>query len=363
MSKLLISYVNDWAAGTVTASSEHPSFPAVNTQHRWFKKPWRSKYGTGSAWGLFRITAANQNIYFNEGAGNLTCALTIGDYDTVTICAEIKSKMDAAGATYTPVYSETTPGYINKFTVSITTGTFKFLLSNQTNAIWDTLGFTGVVDTALAALHTADEIRIHTGELVYCNFGSVKTIKDIVLKNHNLQSTAVIQARYYSDAFITLVDTETLTWHAGQIGIRTEKIYQYAAFYISDPDNPAGYVEMGLAWFGGEFIPHYGYNGDREAAPQDPSIVTSSEDGQESTIQMSHFKEWGYFFDAMTAADRVTWAAVFAIIGATRPCFIVEAPSAADIGLTAQYVRLMEWKETHVVGAFWALELSVRSER
>lgn len=359
MSKLLISYVNDWAAGTVTASSEHPSFPAINTQHRWFKKTWRSKYGVGSAWGLFRITSANCKIYFNEGGANLTATLTTGDYDATTLLAEIKARMDAAGATYTPAFSDVTM----KFSVAITAGTFKFLLSNQTNAAWDTLGFTGIVDTALALSHTADKIRIHTEELVYCNFGSVKTIKDVILKNHNLQSTAVIQARYYSDAFVTLVDTETLTWHAGQIGIRTEKVYQYAAFYVSDPTNPDGYVEVGLAWFGGEFIPHYGYNGEREGTPQDPSIVTSSEDGQESTIQMSHFKEWNYAFDAVTAADRATWVTIFALIGSTRPCFIVEAPSAADIGLTAQYIRLMEWKETHLVGTFWTLELSVRSER
>ena len=66
MSKMLISHINEWAAGTISASTEHPSFPVINTQHRWYKKVYRSKYGVGSGGGFFRVTTANQNIYFGE---------------------------------------------------------------------------------------------------------------------------------------------------------------------------------------------------------------------------------------------------------------------------------------------------------
>ena len=192
MSKLLISYINLWAAGTVSASSEHPSFPATNTQHRWFKKVYRSKYGAGSSWGLFRITAANCKIYFDEGGGALTATLTIGDYDTTTICAEIKAQMEAAGAgTYTVTYDDAT----NLFTIEIDAGTFALLLATTTNAAWSSLGWTSGVDTAAAASQTSEVIRIHTSEFIYCDLGAVSSIRLPVLKNHNLQSTATITLR------------------------------------------------------------------------------------------------------------------------------------------------------------------------
>jgi hypothetical protein len=40
---------NLWDGGTLTASSEATNFPAINTRHRWHKKPWCST-GTASEW-------------------------------------------------------------------------------------------------------------------------------------------------------------------------------------------------------------------------------------------------------------------------------------------------------------------------
>lgn len=359
MSNILISYVNDWDTGTVTSSTSHPSFPAINTQQRWFKKTWRTKYGAGSSWGLFRVTASNCKIYFNEGAGNLTATLTVGDYDTTTICTEIKTRMDIAGATYTATYSDTT----NKCTIAKTTGTFKLLLSNQVNAAFSMLGWTAIIDTALAASHTAPLIRINTEAFLYCNLGSAKTIKFLALKNHNLQSTATIEVCYYSDAFVTLVATDTMTWHADTIAMRTSRSYQYIAFRFVDIDNPNLYIEIGRAWVGTEFIPHYGFTNERTYTPQDLSIVSSSDDGQESTIQLTHFAEWNYTFDAMTAADRLIFADIFLKVGKTLPCFIAEYPPIIDVGLEAKYVKIIENEEPHLIGGYWGLAWTVRTER
>jgi len=359
MSKLLISYVNDWDAGTVTASSEHPSFPAINTQQRWYKKPWRSKYGAGSSWGLFRITAAKCKIYFDEGGGTLTATLTVGDYDTTTICAEIKAQMETAGTlTYTVTYNDAT----NLFTIA-GSGAFVLELTGTVNAAWNALGWTSGVDTGSAASHDAEEIRIHTEEYIYCNYGSVKTIEDLIIKNHNLQSTAIVTACYYSDAFITLVATDVFTWHAETIGQRVSRSYQYVAYKIEDPDNPDGFVEIGRAWAGSEFIPYYGFNPEHSSERKDPSLTSSSDDGQESSVRRSHYREWDYAFDAITPADRITFATMFSVVGNTLPFFIVEAPAADDIGTTAQYVKFMEWPEDHLAGAYWKMKLSVRSER
>lgn len=360
MSKLLISYINKLAEATITCSSEHPSFPCENVVHRWYKKTWRSKYGAGSDWGLFRITTANQNIYFNEGAGNLTATLTPGDYDITSLLVEIKTQMDAAGATYTPTFDETTM----KWSIAITAGTFKLLLSNQTDAAWDVLGYTGAVDTALAASHTADEIRIHTSEFLYIDLGATETLRVNVLKNHNLQSTAIITVRYYSDAFVTLVDSEVLTWHASQIGARTAQSYRYIAYEISDPSNPDGFIEIGLAWGGDSVVPHYGFNPEHTRDPEDPSTESESDDGQLSTIQRTRYDNWTYSFDAVKPTDVPAMDAIFEEIGKTRPCILVEAPpTLGDIGEDFKYARFTGWSWTHITGEYYSFEVEVKGER
>jgi hypothetical protein len=361
MSKLLISYINDWAAGTVTASSEHPSFPAINSQHRWHKKPWRSRYGVGSGWGLFRIIAGTSKLYFDEGGAELTATITAGDYNADTLCAEIKTQMEAAGAlTYTVTHDDT-----SKLFAIAGSGNFSLHLSTTTNAIWGSIGWISGVDTASAAAHTAEELRIHTSEFLYCAAGKTSDIRLVTIKGHNLQATATITVRYYSDAFVTLVDSEALTWHAGQIAARTAKSYAYYSIEISDPSNADGFVEIGLAWIGSASVLHYGFTMDRSMLPEDPSIVTSSDDGQESTIQLTKYKGWTYTFEAVEPnTDKPLLLAIFEEIGKTRPCFISEAPpTSGDIGTVAEYVTFPEWEWSHIAGLYWALTLGVRTQR
>ena len=361
MSKLLISYINSWAAGIVTASTEHPSFPAVNTQHRWYKKPWRSRYGAGSGWGLFRMSASIVKIYFDEGGAELEATIVAGDYNATTLCAAVKTAMEAAGAlTYTVTHDDTT----KLFTIA-GSGNFSLHLSTTASAAWGALGWTSGVDTASAATHTAEELRVHTSEFLYCDGGATLDLRHVSIKGHNLRSTATVTVRYYSDAFVTLVDSEVLTWHVGQIGARTAKSARYFAVEVADPGNPDGYVEIGLVWAGDADALHYGFTMDRSEIPEDPSVVTSSDDGQESTIQRTKFKGWNYIFDAVEPnTDRPLLLAVFEEIGKTRPCFIVPAPpDSGDIGLLAEYVTLPEWEWSHVAGLYWGLSLGVRTQR
>ena len=517
MSKMLISHINEWAAGTISASTEHPSFPVINTQHRWYKKVYRSKYGVGSGGGFFRVTTANQKIYFAEqkvvdgqfsawttvsnltnwtetlagtttitragsiyrtapysvkftvdasasissigqavtlaaGAAHLvsiwhnipvgataqilirdsasnvwlksdgtwsavatgialtgtgtwaqfkldftshasytayqcsiynatgseskslyvdecviaqvyTATLTPGDYDAATLAVEVKTQLDTAGAlTYSCVYDEAT----FKFTIGASAEIIlRYWLT--TDAAWALLGFsmTYSYSSYIQASFTSWYAAIHSGEILYCASGSTKTLRLIGIKNHNLQSTATIEVRYYSDAFLTQVDSETLTWHEGQIATRTAQNYEYYAIYVSDPKNPAGYIEIGLVWAGDANVLHYGFTAEREETPEDPSIETESEDGQGSTIQLSHYLERTYTFDAVEPnTDRALLRAIFAEIGKTRPCFIVESPpSSGDVGEDAEYVKIIEWVYQHIAGNYWRLEMAIRSER
>jgi hypothetical protein len=373
MSNIVFSRENIGDSATLTYSSQHPSFPASNVQQRWFKKPWRSKYGPSSNWGLFRIDNTKYRIFFNEGAGIIQNVIAEGDYDAGTLCTAISTAMNTAGATftYTCSYSDTT----KKFTISAT-GSFSLLLSylpgsgtGKSKAIWNVLGWVSVVDTASAASHTAEEIRIHTEEELKFDLGAASTIKSIYTKFNNLQSTALAKIIFYSDAFISVAKTIDLTVSNDVMCYFTNDSYRYVKIWFSDPTNPDGFVELGRVWISTYFQPHYGFTLERDRSGSDPSPISSSEDGQESSIQLSKFKEWSYNFDAIKPADHATIDAIFAEIGTSKATFICEKYDATDPAQYCHYVKILSWEWAHIISKWstdshwWSLKVTVREER
>jgi len=88
------------------------------------------------------ITTANQNLDFDEGGGALLATIVAGTYTPTTLCTEIKTRLDAAGAlTYTVTYS----GKV--FRISSTAGTMNLDCltgANIATGIWATIGFAAV---------------------------------------------------------------------------------------------------------------------------------------------------------------------------------------------------------------------------
>lgn len=357
---ILFSAENYADDATLTQSSEHPSFPAVNVQHRWFVKPWRSKYGEGSGWGQFRIASgSNLKIWFDEGGAELEGTLVTGDYDADTLCTAIKTAMEAAGAlTYTVTYDDST----NLFTIAAS-GNFSLHLSKESASIWQSIGYTTGIDTASAASHTADSIRIHTQEELKFNFGAYTYMRFVMIKNHNLQSTANIRIRYYSDAYITLQDTDILTWNPGIIAAVLNQNYPYALLYISDPDNPDLYVEIGRVWIGSSFTPFIGFSMERNATPQDPSVVSESENGQTATIQRTKFSAWDYTFEGVKPLDKPYFDEMFEAVGTSKALVICERPDESDITPYTYYVSITGWEWEHIAGDWWKLMLEIKEER
>lgn len=85
------------------------------------------------------ITTANQKLDFDEDAGALVATITAATYTPTTLCTEIKTQLDSAGAlTYTVTYS----GKV--FRISSTAGTLNLNAAtgpNIANGIWATIGF------------------------------------------------------------------------------------------------------------------------------------------------------------------------------------------------------------------------------
>ena len=362
-----ISHINLIDSAAISAySTQHLSFPASNVQHRWFVKPWRSRYGEGSGWGRFVVTAANRVISFNEGGGTLTANITTGVYDADSLCAEIKTRMDAAGAlTYTVAHQEITPDgitFTEHFVISAS-GAFVLVLSVTVNSAFPMLGWVAVVDTASLASHIAPGNRIHTSEEVRYDIGAASNIYFAAVKNHNLQSTATPQIIFWSDEFITEAEIENMTWNEDFMVVPLNQFYQYVGFRVADIDNPDLYIEIGRLWIGEWFKPRIGFSMERERVPNDPSVIAESENGQASSIQRTKFDTWNYTFEGVDPTDKDTFDAIFAEVGTSKPIMICEDPDAADLTVNTKYVTITSWEWKHIAGEWWRLELEVKEER
>jgi len=370
MASLKFFYDNLWNNETLSASSEHSNFPAANTQHRDFNKPWRSNYGAGSGWGAFTIIASTNDRldFIDSHSVTLVASLTPGAYDADTLAAHIKTQMDAVSAdTWTVEYLETGAN-ANKFKITSDNdggaGSVSLLWNTGVNAarsVDDTLGFTAEGDSAGALTYTADDIRIHTTEYVIFTRATTISIYGAIIRGHNFQAGATVKLVGSNDNFTTWHFSDTFTIQDDILILEydTVKTYQDWGIYINDIDNPDGYVEMGVVFLGAHFQPakHFAYN--RIITQDDPSLVKESENGQVASIQRSHFQAWQYRFQGTN--QKANFNAMFDDRGFSKSLFICENP---DTPLTTTfYVMFRNWSWEHLFDSYYNLSLTTREER
>lgn len=279
-----IIYKSRWRDATIQAqSSEHPQYPAEDSQLDILAQPFRTRHGTGSGNGLFVIDAANKYIDFNELNGALLATLSEGNYNGNSLAAEIASKMTAAGGTYTCTYSESTA----KFTIS---GAANFELMWATGAhgsgngdthVGTTIGFDDSADDpgdGATDTFTSDYRRIHwPAAYIDVYVGTVALAYDFVaLLNHNISASATAITIYGDDNsdFSSPVN-DSITRNATNIfkfldAARTEK---YIRIYVEDPTNADGYISLGVIFVGSYWQPNRHFLVPYSRGRRDPSSV------------------------------------------------------------------------------------------
>lgn len=248
MTKIRIAYKNYWRKGTILGqSSEHPQYPATDTQVDTLVQFWRTRHGTSSGNGLFVIAATNKYIDFDEGGAELTATLTPGNYNAQTLVTEIQTRMDAAARTYTVSYSETTA----KFTIARGAGNFTLRWqsgTNTANTAGTTLGFNVAANDTGAATYTSDYRRIHyPNAYISCNLGAAYEINYMALLNHNFSASATISVIGASDsAFTTDISTTSVTYNASNIRkhLASSVTRQYWKIQVADPTNTNSYIQL-----------------------------------------------------------------------------------------------------------------------
>jgi len=371
MAKIKFFYDNLLKTYPPTETSEHVNFPVENVQHRDFNKAWRSNYGAGSGWGNFKIVAGvNDGIDFEETIGaQFNPTLTPGEYDTDELAAEMKTQMEAVGAsTYTITYSDLT----NKFTLASNRagggGTFKICWLTGINAatsVGTTVGFDVTADDLDAASHEADYVRIHSEERIIVDLTLTTDIYGIIIRGLNFSALAVVDAIFSADAwatiaehpdFITQDDIMILEWDA-------PKNYRYVGVRIKNANNTDLYVKAGVLFIGPQFQPTENFLHEGEIQRVDPSIIMESESGQESTLQQESFDTWTYTFRVKGSTQKGYFDTMFNTVGTSKALFVCEDPS---IPLTTtKYVRFTGWKWTPIRRDInlWYLSIGVKEQR
>jgi hypothetical protein len=223
-----------------------------NLRSLWTDYSYRTKYGSGSGWGYFKIDATNNYIDYNDGSLR-AAALDVGDYDATSLAAEIAAEMTAhGGQTYTCTYSNTT----NKFTISAS-GTFSLLWSSgshHSTTVGEHIGFYISQDDTGTNTYAADYIRSHNygGFQIDSWDGSSIETTGCVLLGLNLTSSYQILSleRWYSSAWEEIGDFTYNDDDGTACLFYTAKSATKYRVVARDWTNPDFYLEFGVPILG-----------------------------------------------------------------------------------------------------------------
>lgn len=227
-------------AGSITASSTLSGTSASNLFNDNRYKAWKPS-------GQFLIDSTNQELYINDG-GDVTVSITNGSYATpAALATQIQTDLNAASSNWTVAYDLSGGTY--KFTIS-NTGSVTLRYSQTTNAIWDTLGYTGAGDTT-ATSFVADEQRNHTEEYLVIDMGTAQQMEFFALlgpsgEPFQVNSSATIKLQANGvDSWASPPLDLTLTWDDQGImrffdDQSSLPSYRFWRVYVQDKQNALG---------------------------------------------------------------------------------------------------------------------------
>jgi len=349
MTNATFLYDNLWDTGTLSFSSQHSNFPALNTRRKWSSESWRSLYDDD--YGNFLIVAGtNDDIDFEDfGAVVRTCAVTAGTYTADSLCTEIKTQMELVTTdTFTVEFLRASL----KFKITDDAGNFELLCNtgaNKATAVWDTIGYDDSSDKTGADNYTADDVRIHSEEWIVNDLGSAQDVKAFIIKNHNFTNTATVKIQGHTadawgtpDVDVTLPITADLMiyfWSSAQSK-------RYWRYYINDVENSDGYIETGRVFLGDYFCPESNFRRDYGTEFTDPSEVLMSDDGQITTNKKTKYRLLNLTFEYVTDTDLTSFEAMWDELGITEEFFFTRDRDNAST--TSMYMRLADFAVNHI---------------
>lgn len=347
---------------SITLSSEDSGFTYENAINNFRSRPFKFT-------GRFEITALNNKLYFNDGTDKVA-TIAVGEYQTrASLASAIQTAMNAVSAGYVVTWSSVA----KKFVIN---GTARVLqLSNQTNAIWETIGFISITDKPLATISTGEEQRLHWPyEFIKIDFGYYPEIGFLALiadsskpLNITTMANVIIEANTINDFTSPPVSINLTRADRGIIKFFDDDSYQYRFWRLRIEDNFADQeIEIGHLYLG-EFTKlkmHYNSQGGINAN-EDRSEISESESGQ--IYAFDKVKQRSYdsiSLEAIDVDDMMFMKDLFKRIGLGNPFFISIDPKleiTSTLDDATFFCRIEESiKFTHITRNLYNTEFKVR---
>lgn len=361
MTTIRFIYRSFWRNGTILAqSTEHPQFPADNTQDDCKTLAWRSRYGTGTGNGRFVVGASNKYIDFDEGGAELTATITPATYNGQTLATEIKTQMDAAGGTYTVTYSEAT----GKFTIYRAAGNFTIRWLNGTNTANNAAGLLGFDKTANdtgADTYTGDYVSIHTSESIDCDLGAAYEYDFVGILGHNLTASAVVTFYGADDSAISsnvVNDVPTYCGNNMYFFLAASRTKHYTRCEIVDPKNPSGYVQIGVVVVGKYFAPNRNFGSYSEGESDETEMEKSPSMNLFMVQERPKLINWELPFTGLDTASVASIRLMLANNGVSKALIFCTDTTAANSNSNWAHFKELSLPECQQIG-YWVWECAL----
>lgn len=360
-------YNNLLARASITSSSHVEGFEAANVydDYRW--KEWLTS-------GAFEVTASNKVIYFDDGSGSASVNIPEDTYSADDLAAAIVAALNDPSSNWTCTYSAST----GKFTVGRSSGTAVLELTETTNAAWDMLGYTGLVDDDVGTGTAADERRNHTSEFLIFDLITNQPAPKALL----MTGDADVEFDWPTDARIRVRANSVNVWDAAPLDVDLT-VEQFGAFQFFALDLDTAYRYWRVDFYdrtnadGPQFAVNQMYLGpyfepadfnlnigfDRELV--DPKTTVESD--SRSRYHRQRRKYWEYSnltISNIEDEDRYTIERIVREVGTTVPFWISLDPDAAiseSVGEFTKYVEFDgDFSSKHLLYKRFANSLAVR---
>lgn len=312
----------------ITPTTENTEFPASNLKSEIRARAWRSNKGAGH----FVIDTTNNKIDFKESGGGpeLTATLTQQDYTAITLAAEIKAKLEAAGGeVYTVAISDLT----GEWTISTGGSFLSLLFATGTNTAASTgpeIGF--LAGDRTGSTSYTGGVKIHSFEAVIFD---LKTLEDI-------DSFAIFfdprrGLQYSTNAQIRLQANQTLDFSSPSVDVlltidedlksvshffAANQAFRFWRVKIIDPQNSNGFVELPLVVLG------FGISFTRDLSngfkfkKRDFSVVRRNQFGNSYSDKRPKVKRMEWNYSLMPFEDIQVLNQIYERVGKTEPVMI-----------------------------------------
>lgn len=331
-------------AYSVTASTQTTGYELTKALNYNRQQTWKPT-------GRFLIDATNNLIYINDGS-NKTATVAVSDYATgAALGTAMQTALNAVSSSFTVTYTN------NRFTIS-RGSSFTLRLSQTTNSIAYSIGFTSITDTVTTSA-SANERRCHYPyEEISIDFGFNLAIDAFIMIGKLTEEFQISQG-----ATINILANNINSFTSPQLSLNAEindegafcffgnfeSAYRYWKIRIQDFQNPLGSsFEISNIYLGqGLFLEYRNVSTGFEFVLNDTTAMSESESGVKYFDENYKFYNFaGLNFAILDPTNKDILLKLFQDQGISRPFYLCVDPGKQISNEISHLNRLMRFSDS-----------------